>query len=104
MNESASEILERDVFPMFKTVIVKTVVSPTPGSVSPLSTSNPVLVTLIAGSTVKTVLVLSSTRFPSLSFPSSLTSEISFVFPGLLAITVTVFKIHPESISNAPIV
>ena len=104
MNESASEIFEREVFPVFKTVIVNTLISPTPGRVSPLSTSTPILVTLIPGSMVKTVLVLSSTRLPSLSFPSSLTSEISFVFPGLLAVTVTVFKIHPESISNAPIV
>ena len=101
---SLSVIVDRDVFPVFKTVIVNTEVSPAPGKLSPLSTNIPVLVTLIPGSTVKLVLVLSSTRFPSLSFPSSLTSDTSFEFPGVLAVTETVFKIHPESTSADPIV
>ena len=92
------------VLPLLVTTIVKTAVSPTPGKLSPLSTSRPVLTTSIAGSTVKSILVSSSTRFPSASFPSSLTSVTSPVFPGLFAVTLTVFKIHPDPISALPIV
>ena len=104
MKVSLRVIVDKDVFPIFKTVIVNTEVSPGPGKLSPLSNNIPVLVTLIAGSTVKLVLVLSSTRFPSLSLPSSLTSDTSFEFPGVLAVALTVFKIHPESTSADPIV
>ncbi len=84
--------------------MVKTAVSPTPGKLSPLSTSTPVLTTSTAGSTVKSILVSSSTRFPSASFPSSLLSTTSPEFPGELAVTDTVFKMHPEPISALPIV
>ena len=45
------------------------------------------------------VIVGSFWVFPSLSSPSSLISKISFVFPGLLAITVTVFDTPPASIA-----
>ena len=92
------------VLPLLVTTIVKTAVSPTPGKLSPLSTSTPVFTTSTAGSTVKSMRVSSSTKFPSASFPSSLTSVTSPVLPGLFAVTLTVFKIHPDPISAVPIV
>ena len=46
---------------------------------------------------VKLVIVLSSVVFPSLSLPSSLISVTSFVFPGLEAVTVTLFLTLPVS-------
>ena len=45
------------------------------------------------------VIVGSFSVFPSVSSPSSLISKISFVLPGLLATTVTVFDTPPASIA-----
>ena len=97
-------MVDNAVLPVFNKVIVKTAVSPIPGKLFPLSTSSPVLVTSIAGSTEKSILVGSLTRFPSESLPSSLTSVISLVDPGELAVAVTVLRIQPEAISTDPIV
>ena len=54
-----------------------------------------------AGGGVVAILVIvgSFWVFPSVSSPSSLMSKISFVFPGLLAITVTVFDTPPASMA-----
>ena len=51
------------------------------------------------GVVVILVIVGSFWVFPSVSSPSSLISKISFVFPGLLAITVTVFDTPPASMA-----
>ena len=53
------------------------------------------------GGVVVVVLVIvgSFWVFPSVSSPSSLISKISFVLPGLLATTVTVFDTPPASIA-----
>ena len=98
-------MVDNAVLPVFNIDIVKTAVSLAPGKSSPLlSTNSPVFVTSITGSTEKSILVGSLTKFPSASFPSSLTSVISFEDPGELAVAVTVLRIHPESISTDPIV
>ena len=55
------------------------------------------LTTSIDGLAEVVIIVGSSTVFPSVSFPSSLISVISFVFPGLLAVASTVFEINPVS-------
>ena len=104
MNVSLNVTVDKAVLPVFNKIIVKTAVSLTPGKSSPLSTKTPTLVASITGSTEKSICVLSLTRFPSLSLPSSLTSVISFEDPGELAVAVTVLRIHPESISTDPIV
>ena len=51
------------------------------------------------GVVVILVIVGSFSVFPSVSSPSSLMSNISFVFPGLLATTVTVFDTPPAAIA-----
>ena len=104
VNVSLNVMVDNAVLPVFTMSIVKTAVSPAPGKSFPLSTKTPVLVASISGSTEKSICVLSLTRFPSLSLPSSLTSVISFEDPGELAVAVTVLRIHPESISTDPIV
>ena len=48
-----------------------------------------VLVTWIEGLEFVSILVVSSEVFPSVSSPSSLISVTSFVFPGLVAVAVT---------------
>ena len=60
-----------------------------------ISVNNAVLVTSNNLVTTNWVTVGSLLVFPSVSSPSSLTSLTSFVFPGLLPITVTVFWILP---------
>ena len=45
------------------------------------------------------VIVGSFSELPSVSSPSARMSKISFVFPGLLATTVTVFETPPASIA-----
>ena len=104
VNVSLNVIVDNAVLPVFTIVIVKTAVSLAPGKSSPLSINSPVFVTSITGLTEKSILVGSLTKFPSASFPSSLTSVISLVKPGELAVAVTVLRIHPESISTDPIV
>ena len=76
-------------------------VSDNPVVPSPLSVTIAVLVTSIAGAIAPLVKVTvgSFSVFPSVSSPSSLMSKISFVFPGLLAIAVTVFDTPPASIA-----
>ena len=51
------------------------------------------------GAVIILVIVGSFSELPSVSSPSSLMSKISFVFPGLLATTVTVFETPPASIA-----
>ena len=104
VNVSLNVIVDNAVLPVFNIVIVKTAVSLGPGKSSPLSINIPVFVTSITGLTEKSILVGSSTKFPSASLSSSLISEISLVKPGELAVAVTVLRIHPESISTDPIV
>ena len=79
-------------------------VSPIPILPSPLvSAILAALVNVIdeVGGVVVVILVIvgSFTVFPSVSSPSSLMSNISFVLPGLLATTVTVFDTPPASIA-----
>ena len=79
-------------------------VSPIPMLPSPLvSATLAALVSVMdedgGGVVVILVIVGSFSVFPSVSSPSSLMSKISFVFPGLLAITVTVFDTPPASIA-----
>ena len=62
-----------------------------------LSTTTAVLTTLIAAFDVMLRIVGSLVVLPSVSSPSSLISVTSFVFPGLLAFTVTELITEPLS-------
>ena len=94
---SVSVSVPTDVLPLFSTVIVKTTISPTPGKLSPLaSTKTPVLVTSKPEVVAKFVIVASLVVFPSKSLPSSLISETSLEFPGLLPKAEAVLETEPE--------
>ena len=62
-----------------------------------LSTTTAVLTTFIAAVSVMLRIVGSLVVLPSVSSPSSLISVTSFVFPGLLAFTVTELITEPLS-------
>ena len=81
--------------PVFLTLIVYTTVSPRPSKPSPFSITVTVLVTFIELATAVWTKVGSSSVFPSVSSPSSLMSVTSPLFPGLLAIAVTLLLIKP---------
>ena len=84
------------LFPVFLTVIKYTITSPL--SVLPLvlvSIRVLVLVTSIDESVVVKITVGSLVVLPSLSSPSSLTSDTSLLLPGLLPVAVTIFLTLP---------
>ena len=90
-------------FPVLVATRVYVIVSPTPMLPSPLVSE--ILAALVNtidddGVTVAILVIVGSFWvFPSVSSPSSLMSKISFVLPGLLATTVTVFDTPPASIA-----
>ena len=90
-------------FPVLVTTRVYVIVSPNPMLPSPLVSE--ILAALVntidddGVTVVVRVIVGSFWVFPSVSSPSSLISKMSFVLPGLLATTVTVFDTPPVSIA-----
>ena len=66
-----------------------------------MSVTVAILVASILGSAVAKTSVKSLTVFPSLSLPLSLISITSSVFPGLLAVTSTLFRIFPVAAASA---
>ena len=98
---STKVTLDKVMPPVLLTVIVYTMVSPCPVYPSPLSVTVAVFVASIFGSAVAKTSVKSLTVFPSLSLPLSLISITSSVFPGLLAVTSTLFRILPVAAASA---
>ena len=73
---SVSSMFVSNTFPVFSTAMKNVTVSPTSGILSPSrSVKVYVFVTSSSGSKVSSVIVGSSTVFPSVSIPSSLTSN-----------------------------
>ena len=86
----------RRLLPVFLTVILYTITSPALVAPSPfVSTKMFVLVTSMVESVVVKTIVGSLVVLPSLSSPSSLTSDTSLVPPGLLPVAVTTFLTLP---------
>ena len=88
---------DKVTLPKFSTVIVYSIVSPKPNSPSPLSLIDAVLVVSIIGFGFTINSVGSSSVFPSVSSPSSLTS-ITWVPVGLLPVAKTWLINPPISI------
>ena len=91
---------DKTKLPVFLTEILYKIVSPRPLDPSPLSITTAVFVASIDPEgeiSDRLTMVGSLDIFPSESSPSSLWSETSFVFPGLLPVAVAIFEILPES-------